>query len=177
MVSLYAPDAFEISFSVNFETASQLVVGTPATIRLADLPDVSLRAVVSELGARADAVSSFPVVLSLQETDPVLKAGMAVEASIELPLPAPQGFTIPLSAILKKGEIKLPPGAPQGVGEVSVYVYDAATETVRVREVSIGGVRENAILVVDGLSIGERVASAGVSFLSDGMRVNLLDGE
>ncbi|AUQ75738.1 efflux RND transporter periplasmic adaptor subunit [Phaeobacter piscinae] len=41
MVSLYAPDAFEISFSVNFETASQLVVGTPATIRLADLPDVS----------------------------------------------------------------------------------------------------------------------------------------
>ena len=44
-------------------------------------------------------------------------------------------------------------------------------------EVSIGGVRENAILVVDGLSIGERVASAGVSFLSDGMRVNLLDGE
>ena len=177
MVSLYAPDAFEISFSVNFETASQLVVGTPATIRLADLPDVSLRAVVSELGARADAVSSFPVVLSLQETDPVLKAGMAVEASIELPLPAPQGFTIPLSAILKKGEIKLPPGAPQGQGEVSVYVYDAATETVRVREVFIGGVRENAILVVDGLSIDERVASAGVSFLSDGMRVNLLDGE
>lgn len=177
MVSLYKPDAFEISFSVNFEVASQLVVGTPATIRLADLPDVSLRAVVSELGARADAVSSFPVILSLKDTDPVLKAGMAVEASIELPLPAPQGFTIPLSAILKKGEIKLPPGAPQGQGEVSVYVYDAATETVRVREVSIGGVRENAILVVDGLAIGERVASAGVSFLSDGMRVNLLDGE
>jgi len=177
MVSLYAPDAFEISFSVNFETASQLIVGSPATIRLADLPDVSLNAVVSELGARADAVSSFPVVLSLQDTDPVLKAGMAVEASIELPLPAPQGFTIPLSAIRKKGEIRLPEGAPQGQGEVSVYVYHAESETVQVREVSIGGVRENAILVVDGLSIGERVASAGVSFLSDGMRVNLLDGE
>ncbi len=176
MVSLYAPDAFEVSFSVNFETASQLVVGTPAKVRLADLPDVSLDAVVQELGARADAVSSFPVVLRLRETDPVLKAGMAVEASIELPLPAPQGFSVPLSAILKNGEITLPPGQPQGRGQVRVYVYDPTTETVHVREVSIGGVRENAVLVVDGLDIGERVASAGVSFLSDGMRVNLLDG-
>ncbi|QFT75746.1 efflux RND transporter periplasmic adaptor subunit [Ruegeria sp. THAF33] len=175
MVSLYAPDAFEISFSVNFETATQLVVGTPATIRLADLPDVSLNAVVTELGARADAVSSFPVVLSLQDNDPILKAGMAVEASIELPLPAAQGFTIPLSAILKKGQIGFSADRPQGPGKAQVFVYDAVTETVLERDVSIGGVRENAVLVVEGLDLGDRVASAGVSFLSDGMKVNLID--
>ena len=67
MVSLYAPDAFEISIGVNFDTVFQLVFGTQATIRLADLPDVTLAAVVSELGSRADAVSSFPVVLRLKE--------------------------------------------------------------------------------------------------------------
>ena len=176
MVSLYAPDEFEISFSVNFDTVSQLVVGTPTTVRLADLPSVSLSAVVSELGARADTVSSFPVVLQLQETDPVLKAGMAVEVAIELPLAAERGFTLPLSALLKKGQIGVQPDDPDGPGRARVYVYDATTETVTEREIEIGGVRENAVIVVDGLELGERVASAGVSFLRDGMQVNLLDG-
>ena len=176
MVSLYSPDEFEVSFSVNFDTASQLVVGTPASVRLADLPSVTLGAVVSELGARADAVSSFPVVLSLKETDPVLKAGMAVEASIELPLPADSGFTLPLSAILKKGQIGVPSDQPDGTGVARVYVYDPDTQTVVEREVGIGGIRENAVIVVEGLELGERVASAGVSFLRDGMQVKLLDG-
>lgn len=177
MVSLYSPDEFEVSFSVNFDTASQLVVGTPASVRLADVPSLSLEAVVSELGARADTVSSFPVVLSLKKTDPVLKAGMAVEASIELPLPADRGFTLPLSAILKKGQIGLQPDRPDGPGVARVYVYDPDTETVAEREVGIGGIRENAVIVVEGLELGERVASAGVSFLRDGMQVKLLDGE
>lgn len=176
MVSLYSPDKFEVSFSVNFDTASQLVVGTPAYVRLADVPSATLEAVVSELGARADTVSSFPVVLTLNEGDPVLKAGMAVEASIELPLPADRGFTLPLSAILKKGQIGLDPERPNDPGSARVYVYDRDTQTVVEREVGVGGIRENAVIVVEGLELGERVASAGVSFLRDGMQVNLLDG-
>ena len=150
-------------------------VGTPAQVRLADLPSMSLEAVVSELGSRADTVSSFPVVLRLLETDPVLKAGMAVEASIELPLPADRGFTVPLSAILKKGQIGVPSDQAGGPGRARVYVYDRATQTVKEREIAIGGVRENAVIVIEGLSIGDRVASAGVSFLRDGMTVKLLD--
>ena len=178
MVSLYSFDAFEVSFSVNFETASQLVVGTPATVRLADLPSVALDAVVSELGSRADSVSSFPVVLRLAQIDPVLKAGMAVEASIELPIPADGGFPIPLSALIKSGQIGVQPDRPQGSGSARVYVYDAATETVMEREVGIAGVRDNAVIVVDGLAVGDRIASAGVSFLRNGMQVTLLaDGE
>lgn len=178
MVSVYSFDAFEVSFSVNFDTASQLVVGTPAKVRLADLPSVALDAVVSELGSRADAVSSFPVVLRLVDTDPVLKAGMAVEAAIELPIPADSGFPIPLSALIKTGQIDVQPNRPQGPGSARVYVYDKETETVIEREVAIAGVRENAVIVIDGLAVGDRVASAGVSFLRDGMQVNLLaDGQ
>ena len=46
------------------------------------------------------------------------------------------------------------------------------------RDVAIAGVRENAVIVVSGLEVGDRVAAAGVSFLRDGMQVNLLrDGE
>ena len=178
MVSLYSLDAFEVSFSANFDTVSQLVVGTQATVRLADLPSVTLEAVVSELGSRADSVSSFPVVLGLEETDPILKAGMAVEASIELPIPADSGFPIPLSALIKSGQIGIQPDRAEGPGSARVYVYDDETSTVDEREVAIAGVRENAVIVIEGLAVGDRVASAGVSFLRDGMQVNpLADGE
>jgi hypothetical protein len=42
--------------------------------------------------------------------------------------------------------------------------------------VMVAGVRENSLLIVDGLNAGERVASAGVSFLRDGQKVKLLAG-
>ena len=38
----------------------------------------------------------------------------------------------------------------------------------------VGGVRENKIIIIDGLELGERVASAGVSFLREGQKVKLL---
>jgi len=38
----------------------------------------------------------------------------------------------------------------------------------------IGRVRENSVLVISGFDAGERVASAGVSFLTDGQSVTLL---
>ena len=171
IVSLYSPETLEVSITANFGTFNQLVVGTPAAVRPADRPDLAFGAVVSELGARAEAVSSFPVVLALTESAPVLKAGMAVEVAIELPLPAAEGYSIPLAAIIKEGTIDRDdrPGAAQ------VFVYDEATSTVRRRDIRIAGVRENALLVVEGLSPGDRVASAGVSFLRDGQEVRLMD--
>lgn len=171
IVSLYSPDSFEVSFSANFDTTSQLVVGSAATVRLADRPDLTLQAVVSELGSRADAVSSFPVVVTLQETDPILKAGMAVEVAIELPLPAQEGFSIPLTAVIKEGDIR----DNNGPGSAEVYVFDPDTSTVQRRQIQVGGVRENALLVISGLEAGDRIASAGVSFLREGQEVKLLD--
>lgn len=168
IVSVYSPDTFEVSFSANFETTNQLVVGSPATVRLADRPDLTLRGIVSELGSRADAVSSFPVVVSLTDTDPILKAGMAVEVALELPLPAMQGFSIPLTAIIQEGDIA-------DAGRAEVFVFDPESSTVMRREIQIAGVRENALLIVDGLEAGDRVASAGVSFLREGLEVKLLD--
>ncbi|MEM8811821.1 MAG: efflux RND transporter periplasmic adaptor subunit, partial [Pseudomonadota bacterium] len=88
VTSLYDASSYEVSFSVNFDTVSQMVVGTPATIRLADDPDVTLNAVISELGERADTVSSFPVTVALSEDHPLIKAGMAVEVSFEFQIPA-----------------------------------------------------------------------------------------
>lgn len=176
IATIYEQSAYEVSFSVNFETVAQLGVGKTATIRLADDPNIALSAEVSEIGDRADTVSSFPVVVRLTEEHPLIRAGMAVEVEFELEIPAEEGFLIPIASAIPEGQI------PENAGMTSVmplqvYVFDPDTSTVRRRDVSMAGIRDNRFLIVDGLAEGERVASAGVSFLRDGMEVKLLESE
>lgn len=173
VVTIYTADTFEAAFSVSFDVVNQLAVGKKASIRLADSPQIVLPAHVSELGSRADTVSSFPVVVALEDVDPSMKAGMAVEITLEFPVPRGQGYTLPLSVLPFEGELNVPRDQAQP-GEVGIFVFDPPSSTVKRRMIKVGGVRENSLIAVDGLELGERVASAGVSFLREGMKVNLL---
>ena len=40
--------------------------------------------------------------------------------------------------------------------------------------VTLGGIRDNQLVVTEGLSVGDLVASAGVSYLTEGQKVKLL---
>lgn len=173
VATFYAAGEFEASFSVNYIVSQQLAVGKPVTIRLADNPSVSLKGIVSELGLRADTVSSFPIVVKLTETAPALKSGMAVEVSMEFPVPTGDGFLVPLTVMPFKGGLDENAG-PNNPSSTNVFVYDAASQTVKERSVVVGGVRDNQLIIIDGLSEGEHVASAGVSYLRDGQKVKLL---
>lgn len=186
IATIYREGVFEAGFTVNFATVSQLVVGTPARLILADDPSRALPGVVAELGARAETVSSFPVVVAAKDVPEIVKAGMAVEVQLEFPLPASIGYAIPLSAAVIEGrspaDLRAGAGGSTGAGPgpgtpvgISVFVFDPETETVEKRQVKMAGVRENKLLIVEGLEPGERVASAGVSFLSDGMRAKLIE--
>lgn len=174
ILTVYEQADYEVSFSVSFDVIERLVVGTPAQVRLADNPDIVLPAVVSELGERAGTVSSFPVVVRLAEVEPIVKAGMAVEVAFEFALPAAVGHLIPISAAIP--DVEVPEGAgPNAVVDLQVYVYDPDSETVRRRDVTMAGIRGNQFLIIDGLEVGERVATKGVTFLREGMTVRPLD--
>ena len=139
ILSLYQQADYEVSLSVSFNVIGQLVVGTPAKIRLADDPSVQLKAVVSELGERAGQVSSFPVVVKLQEVSPLIKAGMAVEVSFEFALPAAQGHLIPISAAIP--DVEVPEGAgTSAITELEVFVFQPDTSTVARRRVIMAGI-------------------------------------
>ncbi|MEM1102834.1 MAG: efflux RND transporter periplasmic adaptor subunit [Pseudomonadota bacterium] len=176
IVSVYAASTYEVSFSVNFETVSQLELGTPATVRLADDPTVTLAGAVTELGERADAVSSFPVVVDLTERTSIIRAGMAVEVALEFELPVTEGFLIPIRAAIAEG-MPRERRAPSNPTALTVYVFDPELSVVRRREVIMAGLRENRLVIISGLERGERVAVAGVSYLRDGMKVKPLEGE
>lgn len=175
ITSLYSTDTLEASFTVSFDLVNQLVVGTPVTVTPADMPAVSLKGVVTELGSRAATVSSFPVVVQLLESDPILKAGMAVEVAIALPNSQTEGYDLPLTAaILDRGTDT---ATVEGKTALAVFVYDADSSTLARSDIISAGVRGNNLIIVEGLNAGDLVASAGVSFLRDGQRVNLLDPE
>lgn len=171
IASIYSSEAFEAAFTVSFDVVNRLVVGTPVKVTLADNTSIMLEGIVAELGSRAETVSSFPVVVQLQESHPLLKAGMAVEVSLALPLPEQAGFEIPLTSLILDGEAV----SESAEGELAVFVYDPDTATVTRRPVIGAGIRGNNVLIVEGLSPGDRIASAGVSFLREGQQVELLD--
>jgi len=171
--TIYSAEAFEASFSVSYDVVNLLAVGKKAIVRLADNPAIVLDAYVSELGARADTVSSFPAVATVNTEDTSLKAGMAVEISLQFAVEKGKGFTLPLTVLALEGKIEKPQNNTDP-GQAYVYVFDEASGTVKRRAVMIAGVRENSLIIIDGLKLGEYVASAGVSFLRDGQKVKLL---
>lgn len=176
IASIYRATAYEVSFSVNFDIVSELSVGTRAKVVLADDREVVLDAAVTELGKRADTVSSFPVIVGIEGSHPSIRAGMAVQVAFEFAIPGADGYLIPLTAAIPEGQI--PDGAgPRQISPLEVYVFEPGSGTVTRRTVQMAGIRDNQLLIIRGLEPGEKVAVAGVPFLRDGMKVKPIDAD
>lgn len=168
ILTLYSDDRFEASFLAPATTFQSLKIGQPVEVKVADLPDLSLKGAIRELGSKAEQVSAFPVVVRLDNNVPGLNAGMSVEVAVEQPLiGGGQGFLLPLSALVPEGDEDLK-------GAAAVFVYDKASSTVKKRQIAVGGTRGNDLVATGGLEAGDLVASAGVSYLVDGQKVKLL---
>jgi RND family efflux transporter MFP subunit len=168
IVTLYSDDRFEMSFLAPSPTFQSLAVGQVVDVKVADMPDLSLKGEIRELGSKAEQVSAFPVVIRLENSVRGLNAGMSVEVTIEEPLIGGRsGFLAPLSVLAPEGGKEL-----QGAG--TVFLYDSGSSTVKKHKVTIGGVRDNRLVVTEGLVAGDLVAAAGVSYLVDGQKVKLL---
>ena len=77
--------------------------------------------------------------------------------------PAETAFVLPLSALQSLD------GAPR------VWRVDPATATVAPVAVRTGGLLDDAVRIVDGLSAGDRVVTAGANLLRAGQAVRVLD--
>jgi RND family efflux transporter MFP subunit len=168
IVILYSDDRFEMSFLVPSPTFQNLTVGQLVDVKVADMPALSLKGEIKELGSRAEQVSAFPVVVRLENSVSGLNAGMSVEVTIEEPLiGGGRGFLVPLSVLAPEGGKELQSTA-------TVFLYDTGSSTVKKRKITVGGVRDNRLVVTEGLGVGDILASAGVSYLVDGQKVRLL---
>ncbi len=171
-LTLYAENAFETAFTVPSTVINSLAIGQPVRIRLADLQGAQFEGRITEIGSRATEVSAFPVVAVLEGASAEIKAGMSADVVVDLALPqGGEGFLIPITSFVAFDELDLEQTS------ATVFVYNAQTGTVHRRPVEVTEVRENSVVVQSGLTSGEWVASAGVSYLREGQRVKLLENE
>lgn len=177
VVSLYSENAFEVEFSVPATVINELKLGDVTQVEIADLAGRTVSGRIKELGSRAGQVSAFPVVVALEEELPGLKAGMSADVAVTVGLlEGDIGFLVPLNCFSLAGSKTLQDGQAirDGGGQAQVFVFDPESSTVSRRTVYTAGIRENLVIVVGGLSNGELIASAGVSYLSDGQKVRRL---
>lgn len=177
VLSLYSQNAFEVEFTVPATLINDLSLGDSTVVEISDLGGARVGGRIKELGSRAGQVSAFPVVVALEEELPGLKAGMSADVTVTVNLiEGSEGYLVPIHCFALEDSTTLREGQSIRAADsrAQVFIFDPVTSTVSKREVVTAGVRENMIIVIDGLQSGELLASAGVSYLHDGQKVRRL---
>jgi RND family efflux transporter MFP subunit len=140
---------------------ARLHVGQPATVKIPALGNAPITATVTEIGARGDdGTGTFRVRLALPP-QPGLRSGLI--GSARLPLAGNGGDSsvrVPTTAVFSAR-------ADEGF----VFVHDAATGRIRLRQVGVGAVDDTGVTITSGIQAGERIVASGPDRLRDGMRV------
>ena len=163
---IYVEGAMQVALSVPETSIRFISLGTPAKVSFPSESVPHQEGRVSEVGTVASEANAFTVKVTLVDPPESLRPGMTAEAAMLLGSEETEAsFLIPLSAIA--------PGEDAGRGYV--FVFDPESSTVRKTAVTGGGgVRDNRVLIRDGIVAGDIVAVAGVSFLRDGQKVKLM---
>lgn len=158
--------ALEVTLSVPDNSVSRLAIGVPVQINVSTVANCGCRGVLTEIGSASGSANAVTVKASVIDAGASIIPGMAAEVSV--PLSGDnnvRGFLVPLSAI-----------AP-GDDTVAGYLFKFDPETRTVAKVAVqegGGISNNLIEVTEGVTAGDIIASAGVSFLRDGQAVKLM---
>lgn len=143
--------------------------GDSLTVRFDAVPGRNFPARVSEVGITTSAfATTYPVTVVLDSVVAELRSGMAAEATFRLGASGePERFLVPPVAVGEDREGRF------------VYVVEPADSPYAVahrRGVTVGGLEEGGLEVFEGLSDGDRVVTAGVSRIRDGLLVLLPRG-
>jgi RND family efflux transporter MFP subunit len=165
VASVSCGDSYEVTVDLPESLIGDVDELTPVSVRFGSLPDQEFSGVVSEVAVASTAGSAaFPVVIKITGNQPLLRSGLAADVTFQFYSDVVQGgFVLPVTAVIRD---------PQGT-----FVFVAEPEgvdgeaVVRRRAVALGELSQLGIEVVDGLDIGDRVITAGISVIRDGQRV------
>ena len=166
LIDLHAQGSMEAAVNIPEAEIKQIYLGLPGEITLSALPGRSFRGIVTEISDAAGAANAFPIKLTIDASDSAIRPGLTAEVKLVLGADLEDAaYLVPITALL--------PGAGDAQG--SVFVFDAATSTVKKTAITYGGISDNNIIIESGLSAGDIIATAGVSFLQDGQPVRLMN--
>lgn len=155
----------EVSVGVPENMASRIKPGGAAEVTISALGGKSFAGQVREVGFAKES-STYPVRIQLAEPPAELRPGMAADARFELGVKS-AALVVPVNAVAN---------AESGS---YVFVLEEAGDhhVARRRDVELGELLGSGFPVTRGLAAGDKVATAGLANLVDGMAVRLLDAE
>ncbi|MFK7887441.1 MAG: efflux RND transporter periplasmic adaptor subunit [Gammaproteobacteria bacterium] len=140
----------------------------PAIIKFSALGDREYLGEVTEVGVASGAsAATYPVVVTLLDSGADIRPSMAAEVTFEFSVGAASGaFVIPASAVINDERGRF------------VFIAEPSADgqaTIRRRQVEVGELTERGIQIRDGLSLGERVVTAGTTVIRENQIVLLPD--
>ncbi|NNE86314.1 MAG: efflux RND transporter periplasmic adaptor subunit [Alphaproteobacteria bacterium] len=170
LFEIFAEGALQIALSIPETVIEQINLGLPAAVNLSSFGACECTAVVTEIGSSAETANAFPVKATLLNPPTSVRPGMTAEVEFLLGIEdTASNFLIPIDAVAAGSQS----GQPINLSSY-VFVFDAANSTVQKRAIKIGPGTGSFVEVQEGVEPGDVIAAAGVSFLSDGLKVKLL---
>jgi multidrug efflux system membrane fusion protein len=164
---LFSKKAMEVAVQIPEMVIRDIYLDLPAEIRFPTLPDRNYKGIVSEISSVAGTANAFPIKVAVVDAGAKIRPGMTAEVTLILSGNNQEtGYLVPLSAVTTEGD----------ESEMYVFIFDSKTSTVKKTPVTGAGVRGNRVGVTKGVKAGDIVAVAGVTFLDDGQKVKLMEG-
>lgn len=146
--------------------AVRVNVGDTARIAFDAFPEREFAGKVTRVGSSADPMTgTFEVEIELAPQGARFARGLVAKVTLDIKdAGGPQGRTVvPVTAIVEaNGRL------------ATVYVLDAEGSVAHLRQVTVGPIVGDRVIVVAGLSAGDRVITDGSAWLADGKPVRVV---
>lgn len=161
---IFIEGAMEVAVSIPESEIEHVYLGLPAVLRFPGLQNRVYQGLVTEISEVAGTANAFPIRVLVDADNPAVRPGVTAEASLVLGGDLDdRAYLLPISALAS--------GATPETG----FVFRVDEETMTVNQVPVSDVEIRGDMVAIGTNIepGDRIVTAGVSFLSDGQPVQL----
>ena len=159
VVNVARLDVGEAVVDIGADFPVPLTVGLPFTVTLQLLPVIQVQGQIREIAPQADQMTRMRRVrIALNDPPESFRLGSTITA--RLSDDHSLVLRVPASAVLKQG------------GETFVWVIAAPKSTVSLQKVGLSE-DEAGIRVTGGLTVGERVVTAGIHSLKPGQQVRI----
>ena len=163
--------AYEVDFLVPESLIKEVAYGDKAQVMISALNNAQLVGTVSEIGAVVERGNAYSVTLQLNDTNAALRNGMSADVELSIGGESQNVVLLPLEAFDFNDR------SPDLNGDdAAIYVVDPVTNTLEKRYVKTKRNINAQVVVLNNLSEGEKIVTAGIPYLYEGQQVTLWQG-
>jgi RND family efflux transporter MFP subunit len=158
---LVTVDRVNVKIPVPESEIGDITIGMEATVEVPALRNETFTGKVEVKGVTANAIShTYEVKIGINNSQTRLMPGMVCKVGIENFQPLQTQIVIPNKTI-------------QIAADGRKYVWLADGDMARRQFVKTGGLHDNGIVVVEGLSAGDKLVVEGFQKISEGMKISI----